>query len=93
MLRMFTVIATVSMLGLSGCAKDDTLRTEGLTLGVGDAIATNSALQIIDPWPAGVEDTDLIVPADSGGSSTPAASGSSGSPSTPPATSGGQGTE
>jgi hypothetical protein len=51
---------------LSSCAKDDALRTEGLTLGAGDAIARNTALQVIDPWPAGVEDTDLLVPNDRG---------------------------
>jgi hypothetical protein len=51
---------------LAGCAQDDFTRTEGLTLGIGDAVATNSALQIIDPWPAGVEDTALNPPADRG---------------------------
>jgi hypothetical protein len=49
---------------LTGCARDDFMRTEGLTLEAGDAVAANSALQIIDPWPAGVEDTRLRVPAD-----------------------------
>ena len=60
---------------LSSCAKDDMLRTEGVTLGAGDAIARNTALQIIDPWPAGVEDTDLVIPNDRGGNdgSAPAA--------------------
>ncbi len=63
---------------LSSCAKDDLLRTEGPTLGAGDSIATNTALQIIDPWPAGVEDTDIVVPNSRGGdagkpSATPAA--------------------
>ncbi len=60
---------------LSSCAKEDALRTEGLTLGAGDAVARNTALQVIDPWPAGVEDTELIIPNDRGGSedgSTPA---------------------
>ena len=51
---------------LASCAKDDALRTEGLTLGAGDAIARNTALQVIDPWPAGVEDTELLVPSDRG---------------------------
>ena len=49
---------------LAGCAQDDFMRTEGLTLAAGDAVATNSALQIIDPWPEGVEDTALNPPAD-----------------------------
>jgi hypothetical protein len=51
---------------LTGCAQDDFMRTEGLTLAAGDAVAANSALQIIDPWPAGVEDTTLNPPADRG---------------------------
>lgn len=49
---------------LGGCAQDDYLRTEGLSMTAGDAMARNSALQIIDPWPEGVEDTTLLVPAD-----------------------------
>ena len=53
-----------SALLVAGCAKDDMLRTEGLTLGAGDALATNTALQVIDPWPTGVEDTDLVTPSD-----------------------------
>ncbi len=59
----------------SGCAKDDLLRTEGLTLGAGDAIARNTALQVIDPWPEGVEDTDIKTPNDHGGGTTPPAPG------------------
>ena len=90
MLRKSIFIASVSMLALSGCAKDDTLRTEGLTLGAGDAVATNSALQIIDPWPAGVEDTELIVPSDRGEAVATAASEASGSASAPSTTSGAQ---
>jgi hypothetical protein len=66
MLRLLTAIASASLLAVSGCAKDDALRAEGLTLGAGDAVAVNSSLQIIDPWPAGVEDADLIIPSDRG---------------------------
>ena len=51
---------------LTGCAQDDFMRTEGLTLAAGDAVAANSMLQIIDPWPRGVEDTQLNPPADRG---------------------------
>jgi hypothetical protein len=80
-----SIVGMAALAGLlSGCAQDDFMRTEGLTLGVGDAVATNSALQIIDPWPAGVEDTVLNPPADRGDlaavKDTPAA----------PATTGGQ---
>jgi hypothetical protein len=35
-----------------------------LTIGAGDAQAANTVLQMVDPWPAGVNDTDLDVPAD-----------------------------
>ena len=47
------LIAMVAVAGaLAGCAQDDYLRTEGLTLTAGDAVARNTALQVIDPWPA-----------------------------------------
>jgi hypothetical protein len=63
MMKPVSILLGASViLMLQACARDDTLRTEGLTLGAGDAIARNSALQIIDPWPTGVEDTDLSVP-------------------------------
>lgn len=71
------IIGALVVLTLQGCAREDTLRTEGLTLGAGDAIARNSALQIIDPWPNGVEDTDLEVPNTYPGDKV-------GTPSTPP---------
>jgi hypothetical protein len=62
LIGMVVVIGT-----LAGCAQDDYLRTEGLTLTAGDSVARNTALQVIDPWPARVEDTDIAVPADRGG--------------------------
>lgn len=49
---------------LAGCQSTEDRRVEGLTLDAGDAIATNTALQVIDPWPAGVQNTDLVVPAE-----------------------------
>jgi hypothetical protein len=59
------IVGAAALAGLlTGCAQDDFMRTEGLSLGAGDAVATNSALQIIDPWPDGVEDTELNPPAD-----------------------------
>jgi hypothetical protein len=63
-MRHTLIAAMLLSLPLAGCAQDDYLRTEGLTMTAGDAVAKNAALQIIDPWPAGVEDTDLDVPAD-----------------------------
>jgi hypothetical protein len=32
---------------------------EGVTLGAGDAVAANAAMQTIDPWPAGSGNTNL----------------------------------
>jgi hypothetical protein len=62
-----SIVGIAALAGLlSGCAQDDFMRTEGLTLAAGDAVATNSMLQIIDPWPEGVEDTRLRPPADRG---------------------------
>lgn len=55
--------AAIALL-LSGCANDDFLRIEGVTTGAGDAAASNSVMQMVDPWQRGVEDTDLRVPAE-----------------------------
>lgn len=60
-------IALFAILALcAGCATEDTARMDGLTLGAGNAMAANTVMQMVDPWPAGVEDTNLIVPADPG---------------------------
>ena len=47
----------------AGCS-DTYRRADGVTSGVGDAIAANTAMQMVDPWQYGVQDTDLKVPAD-----------------------------
>jgi hypothetical protein len=61
------IIALLAVLALSaGCATEETARMDGLTLGVGNAMAANTVMQMVDPWPRGVEDTNLIVPADPG---------------------------
>jgi len=39
-------------------------RVDGVTPGAGDAIAANTVMQMVDPWPYGAQDTDLSVPAD-----------------------------
>lgn len=70
-----------AVLLLAGCAKQDFYRTDSLTLGAGDAIARNTALQVIDPWPQGVEDTRLLVPADRGRPADPAAPAATTTPS------------
>lgn len=48
----------------AGCTTDTVLRPEGVTSYAGEAIAANTAMQIVDPWPYGVQDTRLRVPAD-----------------------------
>lgn len=48
---------------LAGCATEDVLRYDGVTTSAGDAIAANTAMQMVDPWPYGVEDTRLRTPA------------------------------
>ncbi len=60
------IIMAGSVAALTGCmsADSDTVRVEGVWPGAGDAVARNTVLQIVDPWPEGVEDTNLNVPAD-----------------------------
>jgi hypothetical protein len=62
---MKTSIFALAFAGLSaGCTTDEPLRYNGVTRGAGDAIAANTVMQMVDPWPAGVEQTDLSIPAD-----------------------------
>lgn len=49
-------------MAVSGCMSEDVLHYDGVTTGAGDAIAANSAMQMVDPWPAGVDDTRLRPP-------------------------------
>lgn len=58
---MFAILALSA-----GCLSEETRRMDGLTLNAGNAMASNTVMQMVDPWPRGVENTDLIVPADSG---------------------------
>ncbi len=62
--RLGTVLALA--LAAGACASDDFRRGTGITDEAGNAIAHNTALQMVDPWPAGVDDTDLSVPHDRG---------------------------
>ncbi|MEO0543319.1 MAG: hypothetical protein AAFY99_05820 [Pseudomonadota bacterium] len=64
-----SLLVGVSAIALSACTQTYN-ETEGVTLQAGNAVAYNSALQIIDPWPKGVQDTNLIVPADRDGAGT-----------------------
>ena len=56
----------LAALGASGCttATSQSARPEAVTLGAGNAQAANTVLQMVDPWPAGVDDTNLKTPAD-----------------------------
>ena len=47
----------------SGCTSDDYVRSEGTTTGAGNAQAANTAMQMVDPWKYGVQNTRLLVPA------------------------------
>lgn len=65
---------------LAACVGPEETLNEGVTLGAGNAIAHNSALQIIDPWPPGVQDTDLVVPAERESSDTAVATDAAAQP-------------
>ncbi len=49
---------------LSACTTDTVLRPEGVTSFAGNAIAANTAMQVVDPWQYGVQDTKLKTPAE-----------------------------
>jgi hypothetical protein len=48
---------------VAGCS-ETYQRLDGVTPGAGDAIAANTVMQMVDPWPYGAQETDLSVPAD-----------------------------
>lgn len=85
-MRPLTVIALVALGAVAGCSTSETQRLDGITYGVGNALAANTAMQMVDPWQYGVQDTDLDVPADRAGatavSANAASSGDSDSSST-----------
>jgi hypothetical protein len=55
------VIAAPALL-LAGCYEDDYLsRRDTVTLGAGDASATNAATHTIDPWPPQSKNTNINV--------------------------------
>jgi hypothetical protein len=57
----------LTLAGLAGgCTSDDYVRTEGVTTGAGNAQASNTVMQMVDPWRYGVQDTKLLVPAQQG---------------------------
>ena len=68
---------------VGGCTSDDYVRTEGVTPGVGNAQASNTAMQMVDPWKYGVQNTRLLVPAQRPGSETVAVGAKAGAASSP----------
>lgn len=72
---------------VSGCTSDDYTRTEGVTLAAGNAQASNTAMQMVDPWKYGVQNTRLLVPAQRPGTESAAVGAKAGSGSAPPPTS------
>ena len=63
-MRNLVTSAILSAAALAaGCTSDDYLRTDGLTIGAGNAMAANTAMQMVDPWQEGVQNTKLRVPA------------------------------
>jgi len=63
-MRTGLILICPAVLALAGCMGDGVGRQEGVTSGAGNAIAANTVMQMVDPWPPGVEDTDLKVPAE-----------------------------
>jgi hypothetical protein len=59
--RTLTVaVMSGSMLFLGGCYdRDYYSQSDTITLGAGDAVATNAITQTIDPWPPHAKDTDI----------------------------------
>ncbi|RVJ99088.1 hypothetical protein [Sinorhizobium meliloti] len=49
---------------LSGCQSHELVRSETIALSAGDAIAANSVMQMVHPWPPSVKQTSLVTPAD-----------------------------
>jgi hypothetical protein len=64
MARAIILAALAAACGAFGGCSETYQRVDGVTPGAGDAIAANTAMQMVDPWQYGAQDTDLNVPAD-----------------------------
>jgi len=65
MLRTTILVSALGLaLAAAGCTSDELARDEGVTGRAGDAMAANTVMQMVDPWPRGVGNTNLRVPAD-----------------------------
>ncbi len=57
---IIAAVICAPVLVLQGCYDDSYYsRRDTVSLGAGDAIATNAATQTIDPWPPYAKDTDI----------------------------------
>ena len=70
----------------SGCTSDDYIRSEGPSIGAGNAQAANTAMQMVDPWKYGVQNTKLLVPAQRSSSAAGAADQAPGAQAAPATT-------
>ena len=59
--RLIAAAVAAAALGasLGGCSEMYFDHREGVTLGAGDAVAANAAMQTIDPWPARSRNTNI----------------------------------
>ncbi|MDX8449350.1 hypothetical protein [Mesorhizobium captivum] len=80
-MRLAPCIALLLAGALAGCTSDDYVRTEGVTPAAGNAQTSNTVMQMVDPWRYGVQNTRLLVPAQSTSSTTSAAGAKAGSES------------
>jgi hypothetical protein len=84
----FKIAVLIGLAGFgSGCMSDEYRRADGLTDSAGNAMASNSVMQMVDPWQEGVEDTRLLVPA-ARGATAGAADGAADAGASQPTTSG-----
>ena len=64
MRTQFKFVVLIGLAGLSSaCMSDEYRRADGLTDGAGNSLASNSVIQMVDPWQNGVQNTRLLVPA------------------------------
>lgn len=49
---------------LSGCQTQEPTYSETISFSAGDAIAANTVMQMVDPWPKTVRNSNLATPAD-----------------------------
>jgi hypothetical protein len=59
MKRIWTALLATACLGAAGCDSRYLERKDTLTFGVGDAVSTNNAAQIADPWPRRSQNTRI----------------------------------